>query len=286
MRTVSRALPAGQPRATWGRCEKQALHGSARRAGSAATVARSPRPSGDVGSTRGRRRVSRWTRLPAGRASAAPPADVLRPTTQIGNDRWLASSVPVATASSPPRPCSSSSDSRPQRPLTPKILAAPGTRVRSSPGTRSPGAPSPSRGSSPEPVAQLYLGLVSTAVYNAGRDGRKGQGGPTLRQSPVARGASPTWPPRTAAHDVLAPSSRRPDGSSSDADYDASGSRAFREVGDRAVGGGGDGCRDSGAAAALIASRVDDGATRPSRLARPAEPPPGTVGADRHRRDG
>jgi hypothetical protein len=51
-------------------------------------------------------------------------------------------------------------------------------------------------------VAQLYLGLVSTAVYNAVVT-VEGEGTPTLRQSPVGSEASSDVAAATAAHDVL-----------------------------------------------------------------------------------
>jgi hypothetical protein len=124
-------------------------------------------------------------------------------------------------------------------------------------------------GLKPPPVAQLYLGLVSTAVYNAVVK-VEGEGAPTLRQSPVGSGASSDVAAATAAHDVLSfffPAST----AALDTDYDG-------WLAGVPEGTGRDEGRRAGqdAAAALIASRVDDGRDAPVTLARPAEPPPGT----------
>jgi hypothetical protein len=124
-------------------------------------------------------------------------------------------------------------------------------------------------GMKPPPVAQLYLCLVSTAVYNAVVTA-EGGGEPTLQQPQVGRRASSDVAAATAAHDVLSrffPASA----AALRADYDGwlAGvpEGEGREQGVRA---------GQDAAAALIASRVDDGRDAPVTLPRPAEPPPGT----------
>jgi hypothetical protein len=124
-------------------------------------------------------------------------------------------------------------------------------------------------GMKPPPVAQFYLGLVSSAVYNAVVT-VEGDGEPTLPQPDVDREASSDVAAATAAHDVLTaffPASA----AALQADYDTwlAGvpSGKGRENGLKA---------GQDAAAALIASRVDDGREAPITLARPAVPPPGT----------
>ncbi|MGY1637795.1 vanadium-dependent haloperoxidase [Geodermatophilus sp. SYSU D00742] len=111
-------------------------------------------------------------------------------------------------------------------------------------------------GEKPPPVAQLYLGMVSTAVYDAVVTAEDDGGA-----SDVAAA--------TAAHDVLVhwfPASR----AALDADYDAwlagvpdgEARRTGQQVG-------------AAAAAALVAARADDGRDAPITLPRPEEPPPG-----------
>ncbi|MFD2091429.1 vanadium-dependent haloperoxidase [Blastococcus deserti] len=124
-------------------------------------------------------------------------------------------------------------------------------------------------GQKPPPVAQLYLALVSTAVYNAVVT-IEGGGAPTLRQPPRPHGhASSDVAAATAAHDVLVqyfPASKP----AVDSDYNAWLADVPNSVG-RAQGlrvG-----RD--AAAALIASRVGDRRDAPITLSRPPAPPPG-----------
>jgi hypothetical protein len=120
----------------------------------------------------------------------------------------------------------------------------------------------------PAPVAQLYLGMVSTAVYNAVVT-VEGGGRPTLRQDRAGRGASSDVAAATAAHRVLThyfPLSA----DALRADYDGwlagvPDDRATRrglEVGEDA-------------AAALIASREDDGRDAPVALPPPAAARPG-----------
>ncbi|MCV2489201.1 vanadium-dependent haloperoxidase [Geodermatophilus sp. YIM 151500] len=123
-------------------------------------------------------------------------------------------------------------------------------------------------GKKPPPVAQLYLALVSTAVYNAVVT-VEGGGRPTLRQ-PAAHGpASSDVAAATAAHDVLVryfPASE----AALDADYDAwlagipddDGRVRGQRVG-------------HDAAEALLVSRVDDGRDAPVTPPRPLDPPPG-----------
>jgi hypothetical protein len=123
-------------------------------------------------------------------------------------------------------------------------------------------------GMKPPPVAQLYLGLVSTAVYNA-VVAADGGGDPTLSQPSVGGKASSDVAAATAAHDVLGyffPASA----AALRADYDGwlAGVPAG-EGRDRGLRAGTD------AAAALIASRAGDGRDAPITLPRPAEPPPG-----------
>ncbi|MGY1644107.1 vanadium-dependent haloperoxidase [Geodermatophilus sp. SYSU D00703] len=112
-------------------------------------------------------------------------------------------------------------------------------------------------GEKPPPVAQLYLGFVSTAVYDA-------------VVTAEDEGAASDVAAATAAHDVLGqyfPASR----AALDADYDAwlasvpdsEARRNGQQVG-------------ADAAAALVAARADDGRDAPITLPRPAEPPPGT----------
>jgi hypothetical protein len=124
-------------------------------------------------------------------------------------------------------------------------------------------------GQKPPPVAQLYLGLVSTAVYNAVVT-VEGEGEPTLDQPPVDEEASSDVAAATAAHDVLT-------------SFFPASSAALRVDYDGWLAGVPDGeARERGlraghdAAAALLASRVDDGRDAPVTLPRPADPPPGT----------
>src|SRR4051812_8402263 len=123
-------------------------------------------------------------------------------------------------------------------------------------------------GQKPPPVAQLYLGLVSTAVYNAVVS-VEGGGRPTLPQDRADDPASSDVAAATAAHDALVhffPASQ----AALDADYaawlagvpDDEARQNGRQVG-------------ADAAAALIADRADDGRDAPITLPRPAEPPPG-----------
>jgi hypothetical protein len=112
-------------------------------------------------------------------------------------------------------------------------------------------------GEKPPPVAQLHLGMVSTAVYDA-------------VVTAEDDGAASDVAAATAAHDVLGhyfPASQ----AALDADYDAwlggvpesEARRNGQQVG-------------ADAAAALVASRADDGRDAPISLPRPAEPPAGT----------
>ncbi|MGY1823210.1 vanadium-dependent haloperoxidase [Geodermatophilus sp. SYSU D00079] len=111
-------------------------------------------------------------------------------------------------------------------------------------------------GQKPPPVAQLYLGLVSTAVYDAVV---------TAADDDAAADVAAA----TAAHDVLVeyfPASR----AALDADYDAwlggvpddEARRSGQRVG-------------AGAAADLVAARADDGRDAPITLPTPEDPPPG-----------
>jgi hypothetical protein len=124
-------------------------------------------------------------------------------------------------------------------------------------------------GAKPPPIAQLYLGLVSTAVYNAVVTAEDA-GRPTLPQPRIEGHASSDVAAATAAHDVLIaffPASA----GALDAEYTAwlAGVPDSRER-ERGLQAGHD------AAEALIASRVDDGREDPTViLQRPAEPPPG-----------
>ena len=113
-------------------------------------------------------------------------------------------------------------------------------------------------GEKPPPVAQLYLGLVSTAVYDAVVAAEEADV-PTASDVAAA----------TAAHDVLVhwfPASR----AALDAEH-AAWLGAIPESAERQNGlqVGQD------AAAALIAARADDGRDAPITLDRPAEPPAG-----------
>ena len=112
-------------------------------------------------------------------------------------------------------------------------------------------------GEQPPPVAQLYLGLVSTAVYDA------------VVTAEQADAAASDVAAATAAHDVLVhwfPASQ----AALDADL-AAWLGTVPESAERQNGVqvGQD------AAAALIAARADDGRDAPITLDRPAEPPPG-----------
>jgi hypothetical protein len=123
-------------------------------------------------------------------------------------------------------------------------------------------------GMKPPPVAQLYLGLVSTAVYNAVVT-IEGGGRPTLQQPEVDGPASSDVAAATAAHDVLGsffPASA----AALRTDYDA-------WLAGVPEGEGRENGLEAGhdAAAALLASREDDGRDAPITLARPAEPPAG-----------
>jgi hypothetical protein len=113
-------------------------------------------------------------------------------------------------------------------------------------------------GEKPPPVAQLYLGMVSTAVYDAVVTAEEAH-------APAASDVAAA----TAAHDVLVhyfPASR----AALDAEH-AAWLGTVPESAERQHGlqVGQD------AAAALIASRVDDGRDAPITLDRPAEPPAG-----------
>jgi hypothetical protein len=124
-------------------------------------------------------------------------------------------------------------------------------------------------GMRPPPVAQLYLGLVSTAVYNAVVT-IEGDGEPTLPQDRIHGAASSDVAAATAAHDVLVaffPASQ----GALDADYGAwLAGVPDGEARDHGLQAGQD------AAAALIASRDGDGREDQTRLlTRPAEPPAG-----------
>jgi hypothetical protein len=123
-------------------------------------------------------------------------------------------------------------------------------------------------GEKPPPVAQLYLGLTSTAVYNAVVTA-EGGGRPTLDQERPDGPASSDVAAATAAHGVLTqffPASA----AALRADYDA-----------WLAGVPDDDARRNGvqvgqdAAAALLVARADDGRDAPITLTRPAEPPPG-----------
>lgn len=123
-------------------------------------------------------------------------------------------------------------------------------------------------GGRPPQVAQLYLGLVSTAVYNAVVT-IEGAGTATLPQPPARAHASSDVAAVTAAHDVLAhyfPAS---------ADALADDYETWLRGVPRGVG------RVHGlrvghdAAAALIASRDDSELDAPVTLPRPDVPPPG-----------
>jgi hypothetical protein len=123
-------------------------------------------------------------------------------------------------------------------------------------------------GMKPPPVAQLYLGLVSTAVYNAVVTA-EGNGEATLPQPSADAEAASDVAAVTAAHEVLVhffPAST----AALDADYTAW--LAGVPDDDRRANG-----RQVGhdAAAALIASRVDDGRDASVTVPRPADPPPG-----------
>jgi hypothetical protein len=117
-------------------------------------------------------------------------------------------------------------------------------------------------------VAQFYLGLVSTAVYNAVVT-VEGDGEPTLDQPRVGWEASSDVAAATAAHDVLTaffPASA----AALQADYDGFLAAVPEgEARERGLRAGHD------AAAALLASRIDDGRDAPITLPRPAEPPAG-----------
>ncbi len=123
-------------------------------------------------------------------------------------------------------------------------------------------------GEQPPPVAQLYLGLVSSAVYNAVVTA-EGGGRPTLPQGRADGPASSDVAAATAAHEVLVhffPAST----DALRADYDAWLAGVPDDEGRQ------NGLRvGQDAAAALIASRVDDGRGAPITLPQPAEPPPG-----------
>jgi hypothetical protein len=123
-------------------------------------------------------------------------------------------------------------------------------------------------GEKPPPVAQLYLGMVSTAVYDAVVTAES-RGRPVLPLEEADGPAASDVAAATAAHDVLVhwfPASR----AALDADYDGwlggvpddEARQNGRQVG-------------QDAAAAHIAARADDGRDAPITLPRPAEPPPG-----------
>jgi hypothetical protein len=123
-------------------------------------------------------------------------------------------------------------------------------------------------GMKPPPVAQLYLGLVSTAVHDA-VVAVEGGGEPTLRQPPAPEGAASDVAAATAAYELLVhffPASR----AALDADY-----AAFlagvpddeRRAHGQQVG--------HEAAATLAATRVGDGRDAPITVPRPPDPPAG-----------
>jgi hypothetical protein len=124
------------------------------------------------------------------------------------------------------------------------------------------------KGAKPPPVAQLYLGLVSTAVYNAVVS-VEGGGRPTLDQERIRDEASSDVAAATAAHDVLA-SFFPKSAAALDTEYSTWLSGVPEgDARERGVSAGHD------AAAALIASRQDDGRDAPITLARDANPDAG-----------
>jgi hypothetical protein len=124
------------------------------------------------------------------------------------------------------------------------------------------------KGAKPPPVAQLYLGLVSTAVYNAVVSIEGGYR-PTLPQQRIRGEASSDVAAATAAHDVLA------------SFFPASAVALDTEYSTWLSGVPEGDARKRGlragheAAAALIASRQDDGRDAPITLDRDANPEPG-----------
>ena len=124
-------------------------------------------------------------------------------------------------------------------------------------------------GLKPPPVAQLYLGLVSTAVHNAVVT-VEGKGAPTLRQSPVGSEASSDVAAATAAHDVLSfffPAST----AALDTDYDG-----WLAGVPEGTGAGRGPARRAGRCGCPHRVPRRRRARRARPLARPAEPPPGT----------
>lgn len=123
-------------------------------------------------------------------------------------------------------------------------------------------------GGQPPPVAQLYLGLVSTAVYNAVVT-VEGGGTATVPQRPARSRASSDVAAVTAAHDVLRhyfPGST----SALAVDY-----RAFLASRPNGVGTQHGVVAGHDAAAALLDTRDDSELDAPITLPRPLDPPPG-----------
>ncbi|MGC5583772.1 vanadium-dependent haloperoxidase [Ornithinimicrobium sp. W1665] len=123
-------------------------------------------------------------------------------------------------------------------------------------------------GGQPPPVAQFYLGLVSTAVYNAVVT-VEGGGTATAPQRPAKAHASSDVAAVTAAHDVLShyfPSSA----AALSADY-----QAFLDSRPKGVGTVHGVRAGQDAAAALLGTRDDSELDAPITLPRPPDPPPG-----------
>jgi hypothetical protein len=124
------------------------------------------------------------------------------------------------------------------------------------------------KGAKPPPVAQLYLGLVSTAVYNAVVS-IEGGFRPTLPQQRIRGDASSDVAAATAAHDVLA------------SFFPASAAALDTEYATWLAGVPQGEARERGlragheAAANLIASRENDGRDAPVTLDREANPAAG-----------
>jgi hypothetical protein len=122
-------------------------------------------------------------------------------------------------------------------------------------------------GEKPPPVAMFYLGLVSTAVYNAVVTAEGGR--PTLEQDHADGPASSDVAAATAGAEVLG------------ALFPASAAAVRADLDTWLAGVPDDDARRNGqqigldAAAALLAARADDGWEAPITLPRPAEPPAG-----------
>jgi hypothetical protein len=123
-------------------------------------------------------------------------------------------------------------------------------------------------GMKPPPVAQLYLGLVSTAVYNAVVTAER-EGEPTLPQPRIHGPASSDVAAATAAYHVLV-------------SFFPASAEALEEDYTGWLAGIPDGAAREGgleaghdAAEALIASRVDDGRDAPITFPTPPNPPAG-----------